>query len=222
MPTDTNKDYRNTTDCPVLTDIAHKKSNLEAEIRANHPNAKIMYNYVCKKKDIYFEPFSKIYNRKCAYCGVLIGIADIRLFEVDHFICEDSFSKDKAGRSEAGKVSNLVLACYSCNRGKGDLIIDEDHRRTLNPDDGSIAQVFTRDENYYICIRSEYAEDQQVKDFYERLSLGSEFRRLDYLLLEMKNFISAQQTTNPDVAEKLKKCFGDLIMKRNTTLNITP
>lgn len=187
MLTDTNKDYRNTTNCPVLVDVALKKCALERKIQQDHKRAKIMYNFVHDKQDVYFKPFSEIYNCKCAYCGAWIGISDIRLFEVDHFICEDAFSKDTAGRSEAGKVSNLVLACYSCNRGKGKLMIDEDHQGTLNPDDGSIAQVFDRNEDYYICIRPDYAEDQVVVDFYQKLLLGSEFRRLDYLLLEIKN-----------------------------------
>lgn len=218
MPTDTDKDYRNTTDCPVLTNIAHKKSALEAKIRADHPRAKIMYNYVRKKRDIYFTPFSEIYNYKCAYCGVLMGIADIRLFEVDHFICEDSFPDSIEGRSEAGKVSNLVLACYSCNRGKTDLIIDEDHLKILNPDDSSIAQVFDRSEDYYIQIQPDYAEDPLIVDFYQKLLLGSEFRRLDYLLLEIKNFISTQRTTNPTIAAKLEQCLGMLLPKRNKTL----
>lgn len=83
-------------------------------------------------------------------------------------------------------------------------MIDEDHQGTLNPDDGSIAQVFDRNEDYYICIRPDYAEDQVVVDFYQKLLLGSEFRRLDYLLLEIKNFISTQRTSNPTVAEKLE------------------
>ena len=48
-----------------------------------------MYNFVHDKQDVYFKPFSEIYNCKCAYCGAWIGISDIRLFEVDHFICED-------------------------------------------------------------------------------------------------------------------------------------
>jgi 5-methylcytosine-specific restriction endonuclease McrA len=218
MLTDTNKDYRNTTNCPVLVDVALKKCALERKIQQDHKRAKIMYNFVHDKQDVYFEPFSEIYNCKCAYCGAWIGISDIRLFEVDHFICEDAFSKDTAGRSEAGKVSNLVLACYSCNRGKGKLMIDEDHQGTLNPDDGSIAQVFDRNEDYYICIRPDYAEDQVVVDFYQKLLLGSEFRRLDYLLLEIKNFISTQRTSNPTVAEKLEQCLGALMMKRNKTL----
>ena len=89
MLTDTNKDYRNTTNCPVLVDVALKKCALERKIQQDHKRAKIMYNFVHDKQDVYFKPFSEIYNCKCAYCGAWIGISDIRLFEVDHFICED-------------------------------------------------------------------------------------------------------------------------------------
>lgn len=72
--------------------------------------------------------------------------------------------------------------------------------------------------SHMVCIRPDYAEDQVVVDFYQKLLLGSEFRRLDYLLLEIKNFISTQRTSNPTVAEKLEQCLGALIMKRNKTL----
>lgn len=218
MPVDTNKDYRNTTNCPALVDIIQKKCTLEYKIQKEHKRAKIMYNFVHDKQGIYFKLFSEIYNCKCAYCGTWIGISDIRLFEVDHFICEDAFSKDTSGRSEAGKLLNLVLACYSCNRGKGNLMIDEVHQGILNPDDGSIAQVFDRNEDYYICIRSDYAEDQLVVNFYHKLLLGSEFRRLDYLLLEIKSFISTQRASNLVVVEKLERCLSLLLIKRNKTL----
>lgn len=222
MPANTNKDYRNTTNCPILVDVALKKCELERKIQEEHQRAKIMYNFIHDKQDIYFNQFSEIYNFKCAYCGVSIGISDKRLFEVDHFICEDAFSKNTEGRKEAGKVSNLVLACYSCNRGKGKLMINENYREMMNPDDGSIAQVFYRSEDYYICIRPDFAKDQVVIDFYHRLLLGSEFRRLDYLLLEIKNFISTQRTTNPTAAKQLQQCLATLIIRRNKTLYITP
>lgn len=216
MCTEKNKDYRNTDTCPVLTDVARKKSALEDNIRKDHNRAKIMYNYVHDKQAAYFKPFSEIYNSKCAYCGILIGIIDIRMFEVDHFVCEDVFSNDTSGRSEAGKVSNLVLSCYSCNRGKGKLIIDGDYKKALNPDDNSIAKVFVRDDNYYIKIKPGYTRDHVIEDFYERLLLGSEFRRLDYLLLEIKKLI--QRLHNPIIAQKLEQCFSRLVVKRNKTL----
>lgn len=76
MLTDTNKDYRNTTNCPVLVDVALKKCALERKIHQDHKRAKIMYNFVHDKQDVYFKPFSEIYNCKCAYCGAWIGISD--------------------------------------------------------------------------------------------------------------------------------------------------
>lgn len=212
------KDYRNTDTCPVLAEVAFKKNDLEDKIRKEHKRAKIMYTYVRNKQGAYFGPFSKIYNDKCAYCGVLIGIKDICMFEVDHFICESSFSNDIKGRSEAGRVNNLVLSCYSCNRGKGNLLIEGAYKKILNPDDGSIAKVFVRDEDYYIRIQSDYVGDSVIEDFYKELTLGSELRRLDYLLLEMRNLISVHRLDNPDIAEKLEQCFCSLIMKRNKTL----
>ena len=213
-----NKDYRTVTTFPFLVDVALKKSDLEHEIRLKHKRAKVMYNFVHNKKEEYFQKFVNIYNSRCAYCGISIGLSDVRLFEIDHFVCEKSFSKDTLGRSKAGKVNNLVLACYACNRGKRELLIDKDYQKTLNPDDGSIAQVFYRDEDYYIAIRSKFYGDIFVDKFYNRLLLHSEFRRLDYLLQEMEKFISEQQISNPDVAGKMQQCLGLLIVKRNKTL----
>lgn len=218
MHVEKDKDYRNTDGCLVLTDVALKKDELEREIRKKHTRAKIMYNFVHDKQADYFKPFSEIYNRKCAYCGVLIGIIDIRMFEVDHFVCEDAFSDNITGRSIAGKVSNLVLSCYSCNRGKGKLVFGEEYKKTLNPDDNSIAKVFVRDDNYYIKIQPDYTADHVIADFYERLLFGSEFRRLDYLLMEIKNLISVQSSHNPYLAKKLEQCFSRLVVKRNKTL----
>lgn len=218
MRVEKNNDYRNTEKCPILIDVALKKCELESMIRKEHLRAKIMYNFIHNKQGDYFVPFLKVYNSKCAYCGVRIGIIDIRMFEVDHFICEDAFPDNTAGRSEAGKVSNLVLSCYSCNRGKGKLAIDGKYQEILNPDNGAIANVFMRDDNYYIEIRPQYTGDCIVEDFYDRLLLGSEFRRLDYLLMEIENLISMQRFYNSSITEKLELCFSRLIVKRNKTL----
>lgn len=218
MPVNINNDYRNTACCPVLKDVQSKKRGLECKIQEEHKRAKIMYTIIRNKRSRYFDEFIEIYNKKCAYCGASIGVSDIRLFEIDHFVCKDSFPNDDDGKIRAGRISNLVLACYSCNRGKGSLMIDEDHQGMLNPDDGSIAQVFTRSEDYYICIQSDYKRDQLIIDFYQRLSLGSEFRRLDYLLLEMENVISTLRKNNCNAANRLSQCFIDLMKRRNNTL----
>lgn len=211
-------DYRNTVGCPVLTNVDEKKDKLERKIQYEHKRAKIMYNFVRDRRYDYFDIFAKIYNKKCAYCGISVGIENIRLFEVDHFVCESSFSSDLAGKSEAGKVSNLVFSCYSCNRWKKNLYLNDELQKKLNPDDNSISQIFVRDDDFYITIRKEYIKETDINDFYQKLFLGSEFRRLDYLLLEMENLIRIQKAVNSTIAEKLCLCFHDLIIKRNSII----
>lgn len=212
------KDYRNADGCPVLTDVQEKKAMLEKQILQDHPHQKIMYKAIKNKNDKYFEMLVSIYNHKCAYCGARIGHTDIKLFEVDHFICESSYSKDTQGRAEAGRTSNLTFSCYSCNRGKGDFPINGKYRKLLNPDDGSIATVFTRDDLYYIRVDDTYSKDTTVQMFYKQLMLGSETRRLDYLLLEMSNLCSVTKAENPALAEKLEQCIGILLQRKNNTL----
>ena len=212
------KDYRNASGCPALADVKQKKDELEKRIFQEHPHQKITYNAIRNKNGSYFTDFANIYNKKCAYCGARLGHTDIQLFEVDHFICESSYSNDTSGRAEAGRASNLVFSCFSCNRGKGDLPIGARYQGLLNPDDGSIATVFIRDENYYIRIENTYSHDVFIQTFYKELMLESELRRLDYLLLEISDLISAKRTKNPELAVKLEQCMGILLQRKNATL----
>lgn len=212
------KDYRNAGGCPSLVDVKQKKDELETIIRQEHSHQKIIYNAIRNKSDCYFVKLASIYNQKCAYCGARIGHTDIKLFEVDHFICESSYSNNTTGRAEAGKASNLVLSCFSCNRGKGDLLIEGKYRELLNPDDSSIATVFIRDDNYYIRIEDKYSDDSLVQTFYKQLLLESELRRLDYLLLEMSSLIAAKKMGNSVLAAKIEHCMSILLQRKNSTL----
>ncbi len=211
-------DYRNTDQCPSLAEVAAKKNKLEKIIRKKHKKTKIIYNQINDKQGEYFIEFASIYNYKCAYCGAALKFTDIRLFEIDHFICESAFSDDTEGRIEAGKVQNLAFSCYSCNRGKGSLHIKVNYQPKLNPDDNSIANVFFRDEEYYIKIHNDYSEDISIQVFYEKLLLGSESRRLDYLLLEMDNLIAYLQNSNQALSNKLEQCKSRLLQKKNYAL----
>ncbi len=203
-------DYRSTK-LSKFDDIISRKKELEETLKKQNPRTQIMYNRVKdKKKD--FMKFAEVYNRKCAYCGVSIYIIDIHLFEVDHFICESSFPTTTEGRAEAGEISNLVLACHTCNRGKSDFLIKKSHQDILNPDNSSISRVFFRDENYYIKIHQKYITDPVVRDFYEKLVLGSEFRRLDYLLMEMRDLLSQHNS------ELLEKSYRFLSEARKSCL----
>ena len=82
-----------------------------------------------------------------------IYVISSELFEVDHFICESSYSGDSIN---AGKINNLVLSCKKCNGAKKDFIWSEAYSPRFNVDDESITELFYRDEDYSIRIEREY------------------------------------------------------------------
>lgn len=203
------KDYRNTKYCPSLEDVKEKKEKLENNIRKKHSRQKIMYNKISDRSTEFNSQFTEIYNCKCAYCGVDMKVLPLTLFEVDHYIAEADFT-DKA---EAGKVENLVLACYQCNRSKKDFVIKDEYVKQLCTDDGKIAEVFFRDSNYYICINDEFLEDTTIKNFYKQLHMEHQSRRLDYLLMNMRGLHKQIQGT--DKGGKLAEAIILLQEKRN-------
>lgn len=175
-------DYRNTPYCPILDNVTNKKNLLEKNIRMAHPKQKIMYNKVRERGGVFNKEFCSIYNCKCAYCGVSMDVLSNMLFEVDHFVAESLFDN----KEEAGKVENLVLACYQCNRNKNAFSISGEYRDALNTDDGKITNVFYRDDQYYIQIHDDYIYDEKICEFYNKLQLQNQSRRLDYLLMSMQ------------------------------------
>lgn len=175
-------DYRNTEYCPALENVEDKKKTLEKQIRLAHPKQRIMYKKVHNRDTNFNKEFCRIYNCKCAYCGVSMDVLPATLFEVDHFVAESLF----ADKEEAGKIENLVLSCYQCNRNKKDFAITGEYIEKLNTDKGEIAKIFYRDDNYYIRIQDDYIEDKTINEFYNQLQLVHQTRRLDYLLINMQ------------------------------------
>ena len=175
-------DYRNTEYCPALENVENKKKALEEKIKLAHPRQKIMYNKIHNRSSIFNKEFCSIYNYKCAYCGVSMDILPVTLFEVDHFVAESLFDD----KEKAGKVKNLVLSCYQCNRNKKEFEIEGEYIEKLNTDDGKIANIFYRDDQYYIRINGDYIEDETINNFYNQLQLVHQTRRLDYLLINMQ------------------------------------
>ena len=57
------------------------------------------------------------------------------------------------------------------------------------PDDNSISQVFFREDDYYIKINEKYLNNLIILNFYNLLHLGSELKRLDYLLMKLRSLI---------------------------------
>ena len=202
-------DYRNTKYCPVLENVKIKKQELEMSIKTQHPRQKNMYNKVHDRNNLFNKKFIEIYNSKCAYCGVSIEIISKKLFEVDHFVAESLYS-DKI---EAGKLKNLILACYQCNRNKQDFVIENKYIAQLCPDNGAIANIFYRNEKYYICIKNEFKKDDVINEFYEKLQLDHQSRRLDYLLMNMIGLHKKIEGTT--AGGKLAEAILLLYKKRN-------
>lgn len=204
-------DYRNTMYCPKLEDIDKKKEKLNEEITKEHPRVKIIYNQIKDNDNEYKVRFVKIYNYKCSYCGNSIDHISWSLFEVDHYICESSFNSKEV----AGKIENLVLACYDCNRAKSNFLIEDKYTDILNPDLEKIKDVFFRDEMYYIRISEEYKTDNYIKSFYDKIKLEYQSRRLDFLLINILGL--CEKIEGKPQAEKLNTILRKLQQKRNLT-----
>ncbi|MBU3098075.1 MULTISPECIES: HNH endonuclease [Clostridium] len=204
-------DYRNTLYCPKLKDINKKKNALNEEITQEHPRAKIIYNQIKDNDNKYKMKFVKIYNYKCSYCGNAIDHISSNLLEVDHYICESSFDSKEV----AGKIENLVLACYDCNRAKSNFLIENKYIDILNPDLEIIKDVFLRDEMYSIQISEEYKNDKFIKSFYDKIKLEYQSRRLDFLLINILGM--CEKFKGKPHAEKLNTILIKLQQKRNLT-----
>ena len=106
------------------------------------------------------------------------------MFQIDHF----KYQKSKCfhgSKAEAGKIENLVLACQFCNHRKSAFEISESGYDSLYPDLDGIKSTFVRDEQYYIRISDEKQMDSEIVSFYNKLQLGAEIHRVDYLLMSM-------------------------------------
>ena len=77
-----------------------------------------------------------------------------------------------------------------------------------------IKNVFIRDDKYYIRINDEFKENTTIEGFYNKLCLGSELHRLDYLIM---NIIGLQRycEDNSDLYVGLGKILDIIREKRN-------
>lgn len=205
-------DYRNTEYCEPLGDIGHRKNNVVAMVMKDHPGARDLHRYISKNDSEYKKKFIKAYHGKCAYCGVSIAIVPKQFFEVDHFIYRKS-SKFNS-KEESGFIDNLVLACHRCNHEKGALEISDSACEYLHPDKPGIKDTFIRDSDFYIRISDGKKMDPNVKKFYEKLDLGAEVHRLDYLLMSMRG-LRTQIEGNSAAYKYITEAIDILQTKRN-------
>ena len=81
-------DYRRTKYCPELDNVRKKKEHIKNKIKEEHPRAQDMHTYISNNSGSLKKEFMKIYNDKCAYCGVSNDLLPKNYFEVDHFLYE--------------------------------------------------------------------------------------------------------------------------------------
>ncbi|MGL4508851.1 HNH endonuclease [Cetobacterium sp.] len=201
------EDYRITTYCDSLDSIKKKKESLLKKIRESHETAIDLYKIV--KKEEFRNDYFKVYNYKCAYCGAAMKNLSAIEMEVDHFINKASFTIKK----NSGVLENLVSSCYVCNRKKSAFKIEGKYEKILYPDEESIKKVFYRDDDYGIKISPTYSNDEVILSFYEQLSLGSEFRKLDFLLVNIDGLIKDPRAIKIKTALESIKC--KILEKRN-------
>ncbi|MGL5056460.1 MAG: HNH endonuclease [Fusobacteriaceae bacterium] len=199
-------DYRNTEYCESFSKIKRKKKELLKKIRQNHstPNLHPLVKDVRYKND-----YLEAYNYKCSYCGASLNNMPINFMEVDHFIYEASFNP----RVNAGKIENLVLACFACNRRKSSFVITGIYERVLHPDSRIVRKIFFRDEDYRIKINPKLTSDNVINEFYDKLSLGSELRRLDFILLRIDGLLTDPSAAH--IKSDLLESKNELTKKRN-------
>lgn len=206
-------DYRNTSYCKELKEISHQKEKLKKIIRKNnHPRTKNFYEII---RNEYKKEYLRIYNYKCSYCGASIDFIDYELFEIDHYKNKASCSN----ASEGGALENLVLACRTCNRSKGGLEIRTEYLEKLQPDNEEIKKIFYRADNYEIKIKAEYSGDLEIYEFYKRLKLNYEFRKLDFLLLNLKGLYD--KVEEQELKDKLGSLKDKIKSKRSLINKIT-
>lgn len=206
------EDYRKTKYCKPLDGIQERKAKVRQSVLADHPRAIDMHKYVSDNSEKYKLEFMEAYNYKCAYCGVSSHLIPKDSFEVDHYINQksDRFSSKK----DAGDIKNLVLACQDCNHSKNAFPITEEIEDDLNPDKKNILSIFCRDDMFYIKLTESGKNNQNATCFYERLHLGSEIHRIDYLVMSMIGLEEELKTKGVEHVELLK-AINILKNKRN-------
>lgn len=207
------KDYRvNEFETP-LEKIPEKKQDFLVLFREKHPRTADVYRHVRENDGEYKRPFMKIYNDKCAYCGVSLSVlgGHYDYFEIDHFIHKKhpQFSSD----AEAGSIENIVLACHDCNHRKLNYSIPDSIQELVFPDGESIKSVFTRDNEYTIVVTESFQDNKDILEFYNKLGLGMTGKQLDYAIMRLLKM--QEQTDDPYKRDQLGKIIAVLVGKRS-------
>lgn len=207
-------DYRNTSFSNLDFSIEDKKINFLIELKEEKPRIWNIYININKIGDKFNAKFKEIYHHKCVYCGISVYVIESSRFEIDHVIPHASIDWGKGHtRSTLNGIDNLVNSCQLCNRSKSDFYILDEYLELMHPDNNNLNKVFYRDSDYSIKIKEEYKDDSFIKEFYTSLKLHNELRRVDYLLMEMKEFCN-QNNKSDELIFKLQTLILKIEQKK--------
>ncbi|MGK0552619.1 HNH endonuclease [Enterococcus faecalis] len=195
------------------TDLKQRKKEICALIdsRVKSENKRgFHYKKISKKNNLYYSQFEKLYELKCAYCGINTSINPTAMFEIDHYINEKQ--KQSPNGNTVDHIENLVFACRKCNQAKGDFHVNGEYE-LLHPDNGILPQIFERDDHYNIVINEKYSSNKTVSKFYTKLAFSDRFRKLDYLLLNL--YYLKQNNRNEEFSNLTYQVYTQLLEMRN-------
>lgn len=205
-------DFRNSSGCKPLLQVADSKMRLRGEIQSQKNGATTEYSYINRKKGKFFNKFADIYNYKCAYCGVSAHIHCVQNFQIDHFLPIAELNNPLL----QDKIENLVFSCDRCNSKKRAYVIPKSHQELLFPDNETFGGVFVRNKDFSISVSQEYRDDEQVVTFFNKLEFGHYIRTLDYLLLELNSLkCEVEQQENDTLLGQLSFIESELRKERN-------
>ncbi|EHQ8840175.1 HNH endonuclease [Enterococcus faecalis] len=206
-------DYRFNKYCNIKFTIENRKQKFLKQFKENHPRATNFYRYVQPRNSLENKEFRKIYYNRCVYCGVSTQVLPASLFEVDHFLSQSECEKHRL--TNVNHIDNLVSSCAMCNRGKSNYSCSHKYMNLLHPDKNQYPMLFYRDANYYLVIKKEYRNNVDVLNLFKALKFDNELRRIDYLIMELKDFCDTY--SNDRLACKIKDIIEPIEQLRRDT-----
>ncbi|WP_214729591.1 HNH endonuclease [Exiguobacterium sp. s168] len=209
-------DYRNTSFINYDFEMGNKKVEFLKQFSVKHPRAENHYSHISEKSSSLNFLFREIYFHKCAYCGVNIEVIDSSNFEVDHFIPKNILKQaiPHYNSNYINGILNLVSSCKTCNRSKSNFVCHEGEIDLIHPDRNQLKIIFNRKEDFSIEIHPDYKYSDNIEKFFKTLKLDSQQRRMEYLIMEMKDFCSKFEGKENKTILQIKSMIMQIENKR--------
>ncbi|WGE87917.1 HNH endonuclease [Actinobacillus equuli subsp. haemolyticus] len=201
--------YENKTFSEIKNDKKSLSNDIDRNV-LNENNKGNHYRKISNKRSSYYNDFQRIYNNKCAYCGINIEINNASLYEIDHFFCKSIYSN----QNEIEHIDNLIFSCKTCNQSKKDFDV-KNICGLVHPDGDSIANVFVRGKHYEILVSKEY-KNENICKYFAKMKFDSKFRKLDFLLLNLFHM------KNINIDDRKKEAISKLYLKLLELRNSEP